>query len=368
MRAWWIPICGLRQVWMPRVVRYWFPERVASQCRHSKKVKADRMARRSSALVWNTGLQRKWLKWGRSVLRIAAKPSKPSKRRSQTLQSPTMDLRVAGVRRYYLFTPPSAPQRVPSPLLVMLHGCQQSAQEFSASTRMNRLAAQEGFMVIYPEQDRLANGQGCWNWYSRSSGQAFREAESILATIDHASARYAVDPGRIVVVGFSAGASMAAQVAFQHPTRFAAVVMHSGVDPALANSTATALAAMRGSPARVKQAQAAKPLKLPPLLVLQGSLDRIVVKANGMRAASAWAAHQNAEAGAPRIRRNASRYPSTSMDWTTQGQLAATLCEISALGHAWSGGAASNAFSDPKGPDASRMVWAFAQRQFTIAS
>ena len=89
------------------------------------------------------------------------------------------------------------------------------------------------------------------------------------------------------MVGFSAGTSMAAQVAFQHPTRFAAVVMHSGVDPALANSTATALAAMRGSPARVKQAQAAKPLNLPPLLVLQGSLDRIVVKANGMRAASA---------------------------------------------------------------------------------
>lgn len=229
---------------------------------------------------------------------------------------------------------------------------------------MNRLAAQEGFIVIYPEQDRLANSQGCWNWFSRRSGVASREAESILATIDHVCARHAVDPARIVVVGFSAGASMAAHVAFQHPARFAAVAMHSGVDPALAHSTATALAAMRGNATRVKQTRAAEPLKLPPLLVLQGSMDRVVVKANGMRAASAWAAHQNAEAGAPRIRTHASRYSSTSMDWATAGRLAARLCEISALAHAWSGGAASQKFSDPKGPDASRMVWAFAKRQF----
>ena len=325
------------------------------------------MAKRFPALLWNPGLQRKWLKLGRSVLRASAKSAPPRRPRSPASPVREMALQHAGARRYYLFMPPQSSLGARSPLLVMLHGCQQSAREFSASTRMNRLAAQEGFIVIYPEQDRFANSQGCWNWYGSSSGQAPREVASILATIDHVGARHSIDPDRIVIAGFSAGASMAARVALQQPARFAAVVMHSGVDPALANSTATALAAMRGAPRTVKKPVTHQHLNLPPMLVLQGSVDRIVDKANGMRAASAWAARQNAEAGAARISRRGHRYPFTSMDWTIRNRIAATLSEVSGLGHAWSGGAASQEFSDPKGPDASRMVWAFAQRQFRIS-
>ena len=54
----------------------------------------------------------------------------------------------------------------------------------------------------------------------------------------------------------------------------------------------------------------------------------------------------------------------TVTDFKRQGSLVATLVEIGALGHAWSGGAAGQPFSDAQGPDASRMVWAFAARQF----
>ncbi len=325
------------------------------------------MAKRLPALLWNSGLQRKWLKWGRSVMRAAAKPSKPVRILAPVAIAQPMVLAVAGTRRYYFFKPQHVCEAEKIPLLVMLHGCQQSAQELSVSTDMNRLAAQKGFMVLYPEQDRLAHSHGCWSWYDKSSGRSVREALSILATIDHACIRHCVDPQRIVIAGFSAGASMAALIAQCKPARFAALAMHSGVDPALANSTATALAAMRGSHRLATNTPVAAPLKLPPLLVLQGSVDRIVVKANGMHAAVAWAARQDAQAGTPRIVQRGKRYPITSMDWTIHGRLAATLSEISGLGHAWSGGAASPGFSDPKGPDASRIVWAFAQRQFAAA-
>ena len=47
-----------------------------------------------------------------------------------------------------------------------------------------------------------------------------------------------------------------------------------------------------------------------------------------------------------------------------RSRLVATLCLVNGLGHAWSGGAARHAYSDPKGPDASRMIWAFAAKQF----
>jgi poly(hydroxyalkanoate) depolymerase family esterase len=326
------------------------------------------MAKRLPALLWNTGLQRKWLKWGRGMVRAAAKKSGLPARSLQTGRpGQPMTTGLVSTRRYYFFDPTEPSKDGLRPLLVMLHGCQQGAQEFSASTRMNRLAAEQGFMVLYPAQDRLAHGQGCWNWYGKNSGQSAREAASILATVDHVCTRYSVDTSKIAIAGFSAGASMAALVALHDPARFAAVAMHSGVDPRLANSTATALSAMRGRPRSGVSPVVALPRNLPPLLVLQGSTDHIVVKANGMRAATAWVAYRDAQAGTPRIVRRGKRYPLTTMDWTTRGRLVATLSEISGLAHAWSGGAASQGFSDPQGPDASRMVWAFAQRQFAIA-
>jgi poly(3-hydroxybutyrate) depolymerase len=60
------------------------------------------------------------------------------------------------------------------------------------------------------------------------------------------------------------------------------------------------------------------------------------------------------------------RYPMAVTDFKCGARTVATLVGIESLGHAWSGGAASGAFSDARGPDASRMVWAFAARQFRM--
>ncbi|QTN28271.1 PHB depolymerase family esterase [Rhodoferax sp. AJA081-3] len=271
----------------------------------------------------------------------------------------------AGLRRYRLFKPTGLSKAKLCPLIVMLHGCGQSANDFAASTRMNRLAALYGFMVLYPEQDRLANAQACWNWFDTRNGRAKLEAASIVAALDHARILHPIDPTRVAIAGMSAGASMAALVGLHFPNRFAAVVMHSGVEPTSASSSATALSAMRGRyrlplspPGKVAEA-------LPALLVIQGSADHVVLKANGMRAAQVWAARTHAEPKAARVVGRGKRYPFTTMDWFgPKRRLQVTLSEVNGLGHAWSGGAASQAYSDPKGPDASRMVWAFAQREF----
>lgn len=278
----------------------------------------------------------------------------------------------AGARRYRLFTPTGlSSKKCAHPLIVMLHGCGQSASDFAASTRMNRLASLYGFLVLYPEQDRSANVQACWNWFDTRTGRALREATSIVAAIDHVLAlRSAIDPSRVAIAGLSAGASMAALVALHYPDRFAAVAMHSGVEPTSASSSATALAAMRGRYRAGNQVVPGEcPLVLPPLLVLQGSTDSVVLKTNGMRAAQAWATRTHAKPQSARVVRRGQRYPFTTMDWLVpQRRLQVTLSEIQGLNHAWSGGAASQAFSDPKGPDASRMVWAFAQKQFNVVA
>lgn len=271
---------------------------------------------------------------------------------------------VAGLLRYRLFKPSGVQRSERLPLVVMLHGCGQNAQTLAASTRMNQIAAREHFFVLYPEQDHLSNIQGCWNWYQTRSGKAQQEADAIVAAIDKICLTKAVDPNRIVLAGLSAGAGMAALLATRYPVRFRAIAMHSGIAPGVAHSSATALTAMRGHKTAVPLAPLADGAHLPALLVIHGSADHIVAPSNGAEAARLWAVREGAKPGPPRTVQRGARYPAIITDYRTQGRLVATLCVIGGLGHAWSGGASSQAYSDPKGSDASRMIWAFAAKQF----
>lgn len=301
----------------------------------------------------------------------AARPRRPAKAKvakpkpaSARMLSTGVTTGFAGVQRYRLFVPPGLRKSQPVPLLVMLHGCSQSSEAFAISTRMNQLAAKEGFAVLYPEQNQLANLQGCWNWHQTRSGKAQTEADAILATILQVCQRVSVDPARIALAGLSAGASMAALLAIRHPARFRAIAMHSGIAPGMAQSLAGALKAMRGHSVAAPLSALTEGAHLPALLVIQGSADPLVAPANGLAVAQLWAAREGANPVRPRTVQRGARHPSTLTDYKAKGRLVSTLCTIQGLGHAWSGGAASQAYSDPKGPDASRMVWAFAAKQF----
>lgn len=287
---------------------------------------------------------------------------------------PGIVISATAARRYQIYKPPGTRTGEQLPLVVMLHGCTQDARAFSASSRMNIIAARERFMVLYPEQDRVANVQGCWNWFDTRNGRAQREADAIGAAISQVTLMQPVDANRIAIAGFSAGAGMAALVATREPGRFKAVVMHSGVGPGVAHSSATALSAMRGRRAGAGPLPLSLPGHgpLPALLVIQGTADPVVVRSNGASAARRWSAHaQDAvTAGQPRTVQRGKRRSATVTDFRIGvgrgARVMATLCEVNGLGHAWSGGAPGTPYSDPTGPDASRMVWAFAVRQFAL--
>lgn len=272
-------------------------------------------------------------------------------------------LTEAGPRRYWLFRPEGVRFAEKLPLLVMLHGCQQDAKSFADSTRMNTIAARERFLVLYPEQPRLANSQGCWNWFDTQSGRAAAEAAWIMRAIEQVCVLYAADRERIAVAGLSAGASMAALLATRYPLRFKALAMHSGVPPGTAHSTASAVGAMQGR--RVPRPVAEPGQAWPPLMVIHGEDDGVVSARNAAAAAQMWSQAAGAREGVSLAQQRGKRYPMTVTHFKRSRELVATLVQVGGLGHAWSGGAARQRFSDASGPDASRMVWRFVARQFS---
>ena len=267
---------------------------------------------------------------------------------------------AGGSRRYFLFRPHgvSAVERLP--LLVMLHGCSQGASNFASSTRMNAIAARARALVLYPEQDMRFNPQGCWNWYDTKSGQANAEASTLMAVINQVSLLYPVDRKAVAIAGFSAGASMAALLGTLHPERFRAVAMHSGVPPGSARSAASAMSAMGG----LQRSAAPSGLHAwPPLLVVHGRKDWVVAVKNARIAAQLWASSLGARESAPRTVQRGKRYASTVTDFRAGRRIVVSLNEVNELGHCWSGGDGRQRFSDPDGPDASRLIWSFFERQ-----
>lgn len=285
----------------------------------------------------------------------------------------------AGARRYQLYTPPglalSAGEKLP--LLVLLHGCGQTGRDLAAVSRMNRLAARERFLVLYPEQERMANSHGCWNWFERRTGKADAEAATLLAAVDQVARKQPVDLERVAVAGLSAGGSMAVLMAARYPHRFCAVATHSGVAPGTAESAASAMAAMHGRrEAHLPDAFAvvapmaadAPPVTLPPLLVLHGDSDGVVSMRNALATVQLWAEALGARAGAIRTLQRGRRHAMRVTEFKSAGRTVVALREVVGLDHAWSGGAPHLPYSDPQGPDASALVWAFVARQFAKKS
>ena len=154
----------------------------------------------------------------------------------------------AGTRTYKLYVPASysGEPGKPVPAVVMLHGCTQSPDDFAAGTRMNVLAEQHGFLVIYPAQAASANGSKCWNWFRSEDQRRDRGEPALIAGITRkVVANYHVDERRILVAGLSSGAAMAVILGTTYPDTYAAVGAHSGLPYGAAHSMASAFGAMK---------------------------------------------------------------------------------------------------------------------------
>lgn len=263
----------------------------------------------------------------------------------------------SGSRGYRTYVPSSAEAGF-SGIVMMLHGCTQTPEDFAIGTGMNSLAEAHQFIVIYPEQARGANAQTCWNWFSPNDQRRDRGEPEILAGIARqAMAQYDVSADRTFVAGLSAGAAMAVILGQAYPDVFAAIGAHSGLPYGSARDVASAFAAMAGQ----KPLDAAKPAH-PGVrtIVFHGTADSTVHPSNGASIA------RDAEGQGPsqslqttRKGTISGRSHTTTIGTGPEGRDHLEHWVIDGLGHAWSGGQRGGSYSDPNGPDASAELVRF---------
>ncbi len=274
----------------------------------------------------------------------------------------------AGTRSYKLYVPDRTDIDQSTPLIVMLHGCTQDADDFAAGTRMNALAEAKGFLVLYPEQSPRANPSRCWNWFR--TGDQLRDGgePSIIADITReVAATYDVDTGRIHVAGMSAGAAMAVIMGSIYPDLYTAVGAHSGLGYGAASDLASALQAMKqGDEAAGGLDRVPMSSGLTPTIVFHGDRDQTVHRRNGEQILRPWAS-----ATAQSVRRRADlmtvhqdRVPgghayTRYVYRDVEGRPVAEGWSVHGLGHAWSGGDPAGSYTDARGPDASAEMIRF---------
>lgn len=282
--------------------------------------------------------------------------------------APPVPGRLVNHLSYGLYIPPTAAAKGAMPLVVMLHGCKQTIDEFALGTRMNLLADANGFAVVYPEQSKHAHAHRCWHWYDDRDTAGLGEARAVVSLVDALIAHQGIDPERVYIAGLSAGAGLAALLALYYPERFAAVALHSAPALGEAHSGMTAMDVMRRGVrhdpiALVDAIVDVASYPGMPAIVVHGEADRVVAPKNAEQLglaflrlngfidrAGAWIAGTAYETqeGSARID-----------DYFMSNRRVLTVCRVADLGHAWAGGDEAVPFHSEAGPDASALIWAF---------
>jgi len=199
-----------------------------------------------------------------------------------------------GNLRMFAYAPEHLPPK--TPLVIALHGCTQTAEEYDEGTGWSSLADSHGFVVVYPQQQPANNGKNCFSWFLPGDiARGHGEALSIREMIEHAIATFAVDRRKVFVTGLSAGGAMASVMLATYPEVFAGGAIIAGLPYGCAKNVQQAFEAMfaqQGQDAQMLgdrvRAASSHLGPWPKISVWHGSSDRIVNPSNGEDIVRQW--------------------------------------------------------------------------------
>lgn len=287
---------------------------------------------------------------------------------------------VAGLR--VITVVPDQPHG-PVPLLVALHGCDQSAAEFLAATGLDTLVDTKGIALALPQVRPGADDPlGCWRWWQPPNQRRDGPEPAAIVAVTR-SMNIAIDPSRIYVAGLSSGAAMAMILATVYPDVFAAAGVHSGVGFAAAGDAACAVSVLhsvaadpeeRGQLAYLHQASH----RIVPVIIIQGRADDVVDPSNADALVREIAqtndfvddgngGNDSFDARPDDIEEHRGPCPAAEGCYAYRverfndrdGRVAMERVTVEGLGHAWAGGRAGHKYADPRGPNADAMLWSF---------
>ncbi len=251
-----------------------------------------------------------------------------------------------GALRMFAFVPAQLQQS--RALVVVLHGCGQTAAGYDLGAGWSTLARHYGFALVMPEQQRINNGNTCFNWFSpedtaRDSG----EAKSIREMIAHMVQAHRIDPRRIFITGLSAGGGMTSVMLATYPDVFAAGAIIAGLPYGIASNLREALDGMFHSPSRperelgdfVRRASSHRG-PWPRISVWHGSADRTVNPGNANEIVKQWLDLHDLPM-TPMAETNVDGYPRQTW-WNRDGETLVESYAITGMAHGTPLGRADN--------------------------
>lgn len=285
------------------------------------------------------------------------------------------DVKLVAKLDYYIYEPASTPERPSTkdmPLVVMLHGCTQNTNAFAQGTQMNRLAQQEGFVVLYPQQSISYNIGKCWRWYDLDESKGLAEAHTIMKIIQSTISMHDLDPDKVFIAGMSAGAGMASIIAATYPKEIKAIGLHSAPALAIAQGMKSGVSLLKNGFDDSDQKSisnlesfAQKKSHETPALIIHGSEDDVVHASNLDALTKQFLYLNNLELSTKgsvtqHLAGTDTEYSQT--EYKDEEKTIVEILKVKHLGHAWSGGDEQYPFHSEKGPQASRIFWDFFQK------
>lgn len=202
-----------------------------------------------------------------------------------------------GNLKCFIYIPKNIDSLLKVPLVVALHGCSQTAEEIAIETGWNKLAEQNGFIVLYPEQKVANNMTRCFNWFMKSDIRFNGESASLKNMIDFAIKTYSVDEKSVFSYGLSAGGAMSSTLLALYPSLFQGGAVLAGGPYGTATNFSQAYKMMQGNDTKYTTSSELaslvsvlhdQPMNYPKLVVLFGTADEMVSPTNSKKLILQW--------------------------------------------------------------------------------